>query len=250
MLADSVRAYTRDVLTAFADRSATPAIVQIGNEITQGLLWDDGRVGAAFDRPDQWVHLGSLLQAAQAGIEEALPGDLRPEIMIHLDRGGDNAGARWFLDNLAAQAVNFDLIGLSFYPWWHGSLADLKANLEDLAVRYGKDLMVVETAYPWTLGWFDDTHNLVGLPGQLLPRFAPTPEGQRAFLAAVRDIVSQIPSGRGRGVFWWAPEWITSPGFGSAWENLALFDEVGNPLMVPPATPPEGESPKTEPFPR
>ena len=115
---------------------------------------------------------------------------------------------------------------------------------------YEKDLVVVETAYPWTLGWFDDTHNLVGLPGQLLPRFAPTPDGQRAFLAAVGDIVSQIPSGRGRGVFWWAPEWITSSGFGSAWENLALFDEVGNPLMVPPVTPPEGKSPKTAPIPR
>jgi len=230
VLADSVRAYTRDVLAIFATHDATPTLVQLGNEITPGLLWDDGRVDGAFDIPAQWAQLADLLQAAVAGVDDALPGGQRPEIMIHIDRGGNNAGARWFLDSLLAQSVEFDLIGLSYYPWWHGTLTDLEINLDDLATRYGKDLMVVETAYPWTLEWFDDTHNPVGLPEHLLPGYPATPAGQAAFLTAVLEIVNEVPESRGRGVFWWAPEWITSPGFGSSWENVALFDNTGEVL--------------------
>jgi arabinogalactan endo-1,4-beta-galactosidase len=252
-LADSVRAHVRDALMTFAAHGAPPAIVQLGNEITAGLLWDDGRVGGAFDTPAQWDNLAALLKAAVAGARDAAgpagasgapgapgaettagdgpdPGARRPEIMLHLDRGGDNAGARRWLDNLIARGVEFDLIGLSYYPWWHGTLADLEANLADLALRYGKDLVVVETAYPWTLAWFDGTHNQVGLPSQLLPGYPATPEGQRAFLADLMAIVRSAPRGRGRGLFWWAPEWIATPRFGSAWENTALFDEGGGAL--------------------
>lgn len=230
VLADSVRCYTRDVLVAFAARGLAPQCVQLGNEITGGMLWDAGRVGGAWDTPAQWDRLALLLRAGIAGIDEALPQGPRPQIMIHLDRGGDNAGARWFLENLAARDVAFDVIGLSYYPWWHGTLAQLEANLDDLAVRYGKDVVVVETAYPWTLGWFDGTHNLVGLPEHLLPGYPATPQGQRDFLAALVAIVRDVPEGRGRGVYWWEPAWIAAPGFGSPWENLTLFDEGGRPL--------------------
>lgn len=229
-LTDSVYSYTRDVLTAFDAAGATPDFVQIGNEITPGMLWNEGRVGGSFDTPAQWPDLATLIGSAVAGVDDALPTSQRPEIMIHIDRGADNSGARWFFDNLLAQGVEFDMIGLSYYPWWHGSLADLENNLNDLATRYGKDLVIVETAYPWTLGWFDDTHNMVGLPEHLLPGYSDTPEGQRDFLAAIMELVFAIPEGRGRGVFWWAPDWITSPGFGSSWENLALFDENGDVL--------------------
>lgn len=230
VLCDSVRTYTRDVLTTFKVQGLAPAIIQLGNEITAGMLWDDGRVGRPFDTPMQWANLAGLLEAACEGVADAFPTGPRPEVMIHIDRGGDNAGARRFLDSLTSRGVSFDLIGLSYYPWWHGSLADLEANLADLALRYGKDIIVVETAYPWTLGWFDGTHNPVGLPEQLLPGYTATPEGQRAFLATVLATVRATPGGRGRGVFWWEPEWIAAPGLGSSWENLALFDEHGQAL--------------------
>jgi arabinogalactan endo-1,4-beta-galactosidase len=226
-LADSVRMYTRDILRAFDDRGVVPAVVQLGNEVTCGMLWDSGRVGDAFDTDARWDRFAALLQAGIDGIDEALPAVKRPRVMIHIDRGGDNAGARRFLDRLAARHVDVDVIGLSYYPWWHGSLASLRANLDDLAARYGKDLVVVETAYPWTLGWYDGTRNIVGRPGQLLPDYAATPAGQQAFLAAVLGIVRAVPGGRGAGVIWWAADWIATPGFGSAWENLALFDERG-----------------------
>ncbi|GJM44365.1 MAG: hypothetical protein DHS20C21_12070 [Gemmatimonadota bacterium] len=229
-LADSVRAYTRDTLLAFVDRGVPPAIVQLGNEIGSGTLWNDGRVGRSFDTPMQWMSLAALLQAATAGVREAFPDGARPEIMIHIDRGGDNEGARWFYDNLAARGVDFDLIGLSFYPWWHGTLADLQLNLKDLALRYDKDIVVVETAYPWTQESFDDLANLVGPADPLLPGFPASPEGQHAFLAVLLDLVQQVPGGRGRGVYWWAPEWICTPTLPSAYDNLTLFDENGNAL--------------------
>ncbi|MGD9548524.1 MAG: arabinogalactan endo-beta-1,4-galactanase [Candidatus Krumholzibacteriia bacterium] len=229
-LADSMHTYTRDVLTAFADLGVAPTVVQIGNEISPGMLWDDGRVDGGFDTPTQWARLAQLIRSGIAGVDEALPGALRPQVMIHLDRGGDNGASRWFFDNLIAQGVDFDLIGLSYYPWWHGDLADLEGNLSDLAGRYGKGLMVVETAYPWTLGWFDETHNVVGLPDHLLPGYPATPAGQAAFLTAVLDVVQGVPDGLGRGLFIWAPEWIAAPGLGSSWENLALFDQEGRAL--------------------
>ena len=194
------------------------------------LNCDTTLVGGAFDTDVQWDRLARLLQAGIDGLDEAVAGRIRPQVMIHLDRGGDNAGARRFLDRLVSRNVPFDVIGLSYYPWWHGSPADLAANLGDLAARYGKDIIVVETAYPWTLAWRDNTHNIIGLPAQLLPAYPATPEGQRGFLAAMLDIVHAVPDGRGIGVFWWGAEWIAAPGFGSSWENLALFDGEGRAL--------------------
>ena len=230
VLCDSVRAYTADVLRAFAAQGTPPAMVQLGNEITTGLLWDDGRVGGVHDTPEQWDRLAGLLSAAAGAVAEAVPAQVRPDIMIHLDRGGDNAGCRWFLDNILERGVAFDAIGLSYYPWWHGDLAALAGNLNDLAGRYGKDVMVVETAYPWTLGWHDGVHNMVGTADQLLPGYADTPHGQARFLAALLQVVLEVPEGRGKGVVWWSPGWISSPGAGSAWENLTLFDFQGNAL--------------------
>jgi len=233
-LADSVRTYTHNTLVAFAAQGTAPAFVQLGNEITSGLLWPIGHVGGTDDTPTQWTQLAILLRAASDGVASALPDALKPDIIIHTDRGGDNAGARWLFDGLLAQGFDFDLIGVSYYPWWHGSLADLETNLHDLARRYGKEIVVVETGYPWSVKWSakwsDNTNNIIGSGTPLLPGFAATPAGQRDFLAALFKIVHSVPQGRGRGVFWWAPTWIAAPRLGSAWENVALFNEKGESL--------------------
>jgi arabinogalactan endo-1,4-beta-galactosidase len=226
-LGDSVYAYTRDVLATLRSEGAPPEIVQIGNEITPGFLWDDGRVGGSFGTPQQWMQFGELLRAAISGVRDALePGD-HVQTMIHIDRGGDASAAQWFFDHLAEEKVEFDLIGLSYYPWWHGSLDDLRQTMSLLAEQYKKPIMVVETAYPWTLAWFDDTHNIVGLESQLHPGYPATMEGQRTFLDAVLKIVRDTPGDLGRGVFYWSPEWIAVEGVGSAWENVTLFDQRG-----------------------
>jgi arabinogalactan endo-1,4-beta-galactosidase len=229
-LRDSVRLYTGSVMAALGEQGTPPDIVQVGNEVICGMLWDDGRVCGSYDTPQQWEALAGLMAAGILGVRDADTGD-SVLVMVHIDRGGDNAGSRWFLDNLIASGIDFDLIGQSFYPWWHGTLSELEANLADLAERYGKGIVIAETAYPWTLGWHDDTHNTVGLPEHLHPGYPATVDGQRKFLADLMDLVSRVPDCRGLGVFYWAPEWIAAPSFGSAWENVALFDFSGEVLV-------------------
>jgi arabinogalactan endo-1,4-beta-galactosidase len=229
-LADSVRAYTSDVIGRFWAAGVLPEIVQIGNEISCGLLWNDGKVCGTLEADTRWRNLAALVNAGIEGVKDGAGSGEMPRIMIHYDDGGDNSRCRWFFDKLAGEGVGFDIIGLSFYPWWHGTLDDLSANLDDLAARYGKVIIIVETAYPWTLGWFDDEHNLVGLEGQLHDGFDASVDGQRKFIEKVIETVEGIEGGRGIGFFYWAPEWISAPGASSPWENMTLFDFSGSAL--------------------
>ena len=155
-----------------------------------------------------------------------------PRIALQIDRGGDNAGARTFYDAVLARQVPFELIALSYYPWWHGDLDALSANLNDLAQRYGKDLVVIETAYPWTLANADAEPDFVSSAGQLLSGYPATPSGQAAFLREVNRLVAAVPGGRGRGVYWWAPDWLPAAGMSETnpWDNQTLFDTAGRPL--------------------
>ncbi len=154
--------------------------------------------------------------------------------MVHVDRGGDNGGARWFYDHVLAADVAFDVIGLSYYPFWHGSLDDLAGNVGDLAGRYGKDLVVVETAYPWTLDNGDDLDNFVDHPDQLAPGYPATPAGQAAYFESLRAILLDVPDGRGAGFVDWEPGWLPGvgwePGDGNPNDNLTMFDWSGGGL--------------------
>ncbi len=227
VLADSVEVYTRSLLDALVAQDTPPAVVQLGNEITSGMLWDAGRVGGTFDTAAQWRTLASLLATGERAVAATVP-DART--MIHIDRGGDLGTSRWFFDNLMTQGITPDIIGLSFYPWWHGSLGDLQQTLDGLTAAYNADVMVVETAYPWTLDWFDNTHNLVGLASQLHAGYPASPEGQRRFVEAVMQRVADVSGGLG--VCYWAPDAISTSGFGSPVENMAWFDDAGRMLPV------------------
>jgi arabinogalactan endo-1,4-beta-galactosidase len=156
--------------------------------------------------------------------------DRRPLIMIHFDNGAKNDMCRRFFDELVARGLEFDVIGLSFYPKWHGTLNELTENLADLTSRYDKDVYVVETAYPWTFDWLDRAGNIFGTEADLHVGYPPTVEGQSAFLRAVREIVRNVPGNRGRGMYYWSPEWIAVEGVPSAWENATLFDFAGGML--------------------
>lgn len=229
-LKDSVYQYTKYVMQFLFEQQTFPHMVQIGNEITSGILWDDGRVGGNFENPKQWRQLGELINAAIRGVRESCDLGHSVKILIHLDRGGDNSACRWFFDNLINQDVYFDVIGLSFYPWWHGTLNTLKANLNDLSVRYEKDLVVVETAYPWTLQWFDSHNNIVGSSKDLHNGYPASIDGQMDFLRDLMGIIQNTRNGKGKGLFYWAPEYISVQPLGSPWENMTLFDFQGNAL--------------------
>ena len=229
-LVDSVYQYTHDVIASLRSQGTVPFIIQIGNEISAGMLWPDGRVGGVYDTPEQWGRLVALLEAARRGVLDASPDQL-PEIAIHFNDGGNNEACRWFFDHLVELGLDFNVIGLSFYPKWHGTLDELRHNLADLASRYDKAVYVVETAYPWTLAWADEANNIFGTEADLHDGYPATVAGQSAFLRAVHDIVQNVPGDRDRGVYYWSPEWIAVEGVPSAWENATLFDFDG--MMLP-----------------
>jgi arabinogalactan endo-1,4-beta-galactosidase len=187
------------------------------------MLWNEGRVGGSFDNSTQWDRLGRLMKSAINGIHGAA-GDAPPKIIVHIDRGGDWGATRWFFDNLNQQNVPYDIIGQSFYPWWHGGLDDLTNCLHNTAERYGKPVVISETAYPWTDSQWDPETGL-DIPA--------SPEGQVEFVTELAKILKALPEGRGAGIFWWGSEYVQIDGHGLAgFQRRSFFDYDGNALPV------------------
>lgn len=221
-LLDSVYSYTKRVISAFRAHDVTPDMVQPGNEITNGMLWPEGKNNSSAG----WNRLGSILRNAVSGIMDGA-GGIPVKIMLHIDSGADNSKSVWWLDNIINQGIGFDVIGLSYYPWWHGALDGLNYNLNDLAVRYGREIIIVETAYPWTLSWSDNFHNSVGSPSQLLSGYPATVQGQLDFMNTLKNTIRSSAGSKVSGFFYWAPDWISLNNAGSGWENLTFFDFNG-----------------------
>ena len=210
-MVDAVFSYTRDSIAAFREAGAMPDMVQVGNEITGGMLWPDGRL------PNNWSNFADLLKAGIRGIDAGHGDAPRPIVMIHIDRGGDQKGTKWFFDKCKENGVEYDVIGQSYYPWWHGSIDDLRKNLAFMADEYHKDIYVVEAAYNWRPAEYRST------PGP----FPESPEGQKQFLEAVDQAVRDTPHHLGKGVFWWEP----AVGLGGV-ASRGMFDADHNALPV------------------
>ncbi|WP_175407519.1 glycosyl hydrolase 53 family protein [Streptomyces sp. TRM64462] len=215
--------HTYDVLSALKAQGTTADMVQIGNEINTGMLWPEGST-------DNWPQLAGLLES---GASAAKAVSSSTQVALHLAHGGDNSLYRWWFDNARAQGVNHDVIALSFYGYWHGALSDLQANLDDISARYGKPVLVVETAYPFRLDSEDGHENIIDRASELVPGYPATPAGQAAWLRDVMNVVEAVPNGRGLGVVYWEPTWTAvagngwdpaDPSSGNGWENQALFD--------------------------
>ena len=138
-LKNALKEYTKDVLLALKEQGTLPDMVQIGNEINHGMLWPEGHIS----NPDQ---LAELLKAGVEAVNEVDPNII---IMMHIALGGQNEEAVFWLDNMIARGVKFDITGLSYYPRWHGTLNDLQANIFNLVERYNKPVNIVEySQYP------------------------------------------------------------------------------------------------------
>ncbi|MBN2320577.1 MAG: glycosyl hydrolase 53 family protein [Acidobacteria bacterium] len=210
--------YTKETMTALRLAGAMPDMVQIGNEITPGMVWPDGRLGDTG--PDNnWPNFTDLIKAGIRGVEESLEGASRPRIMIHIDRGGDLPTTRYFFNKIREYGVEYDVIGQSYYPWWHGSLLDLKENLDFMSREYGREIILVEVAYHWKEN---------GEYGDSPTPFPQTPEGQKEFLEALNRLVLTTPNGLGKGIFWWEPAVPLRPGISSR----GIFDMEANVLPV------------------
>jgi arabinogalactan endo-1,4-beta-galactosidase len=201
-------------------------MVQPGNEITPGILWPDGKLYGVGDPNEQWDKFARLLKAGVRGVQ-AGAGDGRVRIVLHIHCGGDFAKTKWFFDNVERRGVPYDIVGLSYYPWWHGTMDDLRENLRKTATVLGKDVFVVETAYPNRA--VDVAKGKKEVANRM--RWPQTPQGQAQFLRELIQVVRGVPDGRGLGVLWWYPESILVDGlhiwYGGA---MALFDEQGEAL--------------------
>ncbi|MGV7209171.1 arabinogalactan endo-beta-1,4-galactanase [Oxalobacteraceae bacterium A2-2] len=189
-LLDDVYHYTHDVMSALARAGVTPEWVQVGNEIPGGMIYPEGSV-------DNWPQLAQLINRGYDAIKAVSPSS---KVVLHLDRGNDRERFRTWFDNARAHGARYDVIGLSYYPYWlpgrpdyTASIDDLGANLNDLAARYGKEVMVVEVG---------------GEDSQ--------PQNTHDMLAAVLRKVRAVPDGKGLGVIYWEPQGARS------WSHYAL----------------------------
>ncbi|MFB6319360.1 arabinogalactan endo-beta-1,4-galactanase [Saccharicrinis sp. FJH54] len=220
VLADSVYTYSKNVILTMKKAGVLPDMVQPGNEITAGMLWPEGKIYQ--DSMENWTSFCALLDAAIRGINDASE-DTEIPVMIHIDRGGDQAGTKYFFNHLEAEEIKFDLIGLSYYPWWHGTFEDLEDNLSWLSGNDTHDIIITETAY-YANGYYPEPQKWV-LDVQ---PFKPTEQGQYNFLVALDSIAHLYP--KVKGIFYWKPDGLYIPESKVWFTGRSLFDNEGNAL--------------------
>ena len=234
-LVDDVYAYTAKVMQDFNAQGVTPEMVQVGNELNNGMLWPEAQL--TEDNPNGYKFLAKLLNAGLQAVHDN-DKDNKVKTMIHL-AGEDENLYNIFFDNLIVKnKVNdFDIIGMSFYPFWHGTMDDLKNTMNDVSAKYNKDVIAVETAFGYTLEDADFEKNNFGTNEEKVSGYKATVQGQATGLRDVMATVASVNDNRGLGIFYWAPDWVInekvgwkSNGGGNGWDNLTLFDTKGNAL--------------------
>ena len=216
-LKNQVYTYTSQIMSEI-----NPDYIQIGNEINTGILFPHGRIA---DNQDQFVEL------VNEGVNAVRNSSTNAKIILHC---AGFESSNWFF-NIVNQ-VDYDIIGISYYPWWHGkSLDDLQNQLSSLSINFEKEILIAETSYPFTLGWNDWTNNNVGLEEHLiLPDYPASPQGQKDFIRDIKNLVFEVNNGIG--FCYWGAERIAWDGEnstnGSTWENQAVFDFENKELPV------------------
>jgi arabinogalactan endo-1,4-beta-galactosidase len=238
-LTATVRSYTQQVISAFAQQGTPVDMVSIGNEIRNGILWPIGEINCTGC--GGWGNLAQLLKAGVAGAQAADPAGHKLLIMMHYDQGGNYALSSAFFSQLEGQGVPFDVIGLSYYPFFHGTISAMRSNVDQLATQFGRPIVIAETQYAWTLAngnspLSDGTGDFVWQTSQQSAGYPFTPGGQLSFVTDELSILAQVPDGLGAGLFYWAPDWIPGvpwtpgAGIGSPNVNLTLFNFQGQAL--------------------
>ncbi|GAB7127680.1 glycosyl hydrolase 53 family protein [Silvimonas sp. JCM 19000] len=230
--------YTADVLKQLDAAGVAPDMIQIGNELNGGMLWPDGKTWQSG--PDEVVGgndgFVALLRQGIAAVraDDAQHGKRHTRIAIHLANGNDNALYRRVFDVLTGAKLDFDIIGLSYYPYLHGGVEDLRRNMDDLAFHYAKPVAVLEVSYAWTLKNGDNWPDLFNADSQKVIGYQASVQGQASLLRDTIDGVAQVPAHRGLGLFYWEPAWLPNVGWrtgeGNAWDNQTLFDFAGHAL--------------------
>jgi len=233
VLKDSIYEFTFHTLKYLDSKGLMPEMVQIGNEINCGMLMT--AVPSGFPDLDacngKWLALGEVINSAIQAVRDASTASLiKPQVILHI---ADPKNIEWWFDSIksSGKVIDFDIIGISYYPLWHTEISfeNLEGTIAGIRSRYAKKVMIVETAYPWTQEGNDNYANLFGSQAALTG-FPFTQKGQYDFMVS---LTQKIISAGGSGIMVWEPAWITSGlktpwGSGSAWENSTFFDFGGN----------------------
>lgn len=228
-LAEKVYSYTKETLEIIEKEQIKLSFVQVGNEITNGMLWPIGKLVENEDGTrSNYESLITLLKAGVKACREMMPAT---ELVIHLERSYDQKVYNEFFDEITENGVDFDIIGMSYYPYWHGNLKQFFANVDNCK-KYGKKIMAVELGYAFTL---EDYIKESGVGGaklvinennadsfDFLKTYPVTPEGQAKF---VRDFIDSAKAHGLDGIFWWEPLWI--PGEGICWASPEAKEYIG-----------------------
>ena len=222
-LANRVYQYTHETLLALKAENITPTLIQIGNEITAGMLWNTGRVSVwedSYNTPQQWNNFTMLLSNAAKACREVCPD---AKVIIHIDRGGDAATSLRFFEKVSS--IDYDVIGLSYYPYWHGSLTQLSSTINQLSTKFpNKEIMIMETGFGYN-EWSDDSASAQ------YGNYPSTPEGQKKLLS---DLVNTLKKyNHVTGLFYWFPE-ETKIDWRSTYRidlNRGLFDKESGEVL-------------------
>ncbi len=244
-LQTTVYNYMKTTLNNFASAGIVPDMVQVGNEISAGILYEDGQI--VVNGTEDFSGLAGLLEYAIAGVRDSSAANTK--IILHLDMGGQNSLYTWFFGGLLTESPNldFDVFGLSYYPMWHGTMEGLQYNLNYLANTYNKEVCVVETAYAWTTEDGDGVGNVFIEGDEETGGYEASTDGQFEFMNDLETVLLNVPNDLGIGFFYWEPEWVpvqdgtyaTSAGVAykndtvtpsNTWDNMTLFDFNGNAL--------------------
>ncbi len=214
-LCDSVYEHTAHALRHLKQNGCDPDLIQVGNEITFGMLWPTAKTDPFNEK--NWDVLTDLLKSGVKACREVCP-DAR--IIIHTEHAGDWDATKNYYMRLRNHAVDYDIIGLSYYPMWHKDIPNLSRTLDSLAVEFPKkDIMIVETAFYYS----HDNDRWAKSADEHSDLYPITEEGQAQFTQELVDMLKKHPMVKG--LYWWFPEENESGKkvIGS-WINRGLFD--------------------------
>ena len=251
-LEQAVYDFTLETMELFKKEGVNITMVQVGNELSNGLLWPEGMIREDLGKTE-YDNVARFVSAGIRAVRKVTPD---AGVMIHLDNGGNNELYRRWFDHYVERGEDFDMIGLSYYPFWHGTMDMLFHNMNDIAERYHKDLVIAEVSMGFTMDDYkayekltDEERKGYATRPALVEKieFPMTVQGQYDFTKTLLERLLTVKEGRGKGFFWWEPAWIPVAGSGWAtpeslkymndpgpcgneWANQALFDYDGNVL--------------------
>lgn len=248
-LTRAVYEFTKTCLTVACDEGVAPEMIQVGNEITNGILWPIGKIYNDETNTREYGNFLRLIDAGSRACREITP---NAKIVLHLERSNDKEVYQEFYSSVENAGIEYDVIGASYYPYWHGAPEEMFSNL-DACKRFNKEIMIVELGYGFTTKGYmlgGEERRLVIDPERafvegVTDKYPLTPEGQADYVQHILDEADK----RGMdGVFYWEPLWLPGEGIcwaseagqkyiheegkstSNEWANQCLFDYHGNKL--------------------